>query len=702
MNSSTVEILTKPYQFSTWTFNPADGRLISKYKSDRLPPKLSKLLSILIKNQGEILSREVLVEAIWSSKIVNDDALSRSIAELRKILGDTPASSIYIETIPKKGYRFCCEINKNQTSKVAPSRSKNSYKLVILLFICMGIFIAFIFIKSKAPAEPVIALKTSAQIIIDALVSAKRITTDKALEHQPRLSHKGDMLAFSMNEDERFIVKIIDSTGRLIYKIIEHEYHLYSPTFSIKDNSIIIAGINKKGCKTFLYQLPSLHKTELTTCSLPSLSNIYDWSPDGKTIAFVKKSKNQKTTAIWLWDIENSKAQQFSFPTELSIFDTHPKFSPDGNKIAFTRGTKSKRKILYLSVNESIEPINVTLSRGYISGFDWLKTGEEIIYDSNERGDRNLFLANLNQKSSILLGARGSRFPSLDTNNQRMAYQDIQYNANIWQVNLTVDKAKATPLINAIKYNNFPSFSPDGESVAFVSNREGKSGIWLYNMKTSKQKKLITIIDKNLFEPNWAMDGNRLLVSSRGANGYTCYLVNIRSGIYQQLSDSENKYQSCQYSKMGAIYAMSKRESKSSYMLKIDSQGKHRQLSSQPISRFQLSSIDTIIYTKPNINGIYQMDMQGFELDSLVPDFAHNLSEHWLVKDHFIYYPKLEGRKGLWRLNLIDGEDSLITEELPSAIGQTLSVNQDHTLLILTKTDNSSSEIYMVDIKPSK
>src|SRR5690606_31337473 len=79
-------------------------------RSHRLPRRLVDLLVCLAARPGETWSREALIEAVWSRKVVNAEVLSRAIAELRGLLGDDARDPRYIETLPKTGYRLLAEV----------------------------------------------------------------------------------------------------------------------------------------------------------------------------------------------------------------------------------------------------------------------------------------------------------------------------------------------------------------------------------------------------------------------------------------------------------------------------------------------------------------------------------------------------------------------------------------------------------------
>lgn len=79
-------------------------------ETQRLSPINLKLLAHLIDRQGEVISRAELFDAIWPNQIVSDDVLTRAVSDVRTQLTKLDASTKFIETLPKRGYRWIVEI----------------------------------------------------------------------------------------------------------------------------------------------------------------------------------------------------------------------------------------------------------------------------------------------------------------------------------------------------------------------------------------------------------------------------------------------------------------------------------------------------------------------------------------------------------------------------------------------------------------
>jgi DNA-binding winged helix-turn-helix (wHTH) protein/tetratricopeptide (TPR) repeat protein len=94
-------------EFDGWTLNRNSGELRKSGRSIRLRPQPLKVLEELLAHRGEVVSRAHLIARLWPKGVVDfDTALNSAVRRLRRALCDDADTPKYIETIPRKGYRF--------------------------------------------------------------------------------------------------------------------------------------------------------------------------------------------------------------------------------------------------------------------------------------------------------------------------------------------------------------------------------------------------------------------------------------------------------------------------------------------------------------------------------------------------------------------------------------------------------------------
>ena len=115
-------------QFGTVTLIPSERLVLKDGRAVPFTPKAFDLLAVLAGNPGRLLTKEYLMQAVWPDVVVEESNLTYNIFAIRKALGESSDSARYIETVPKRGYRFVAPVVRvgadvARTANV-PSRSR--------------------------------------------------------------------------------------------------------------------------------------------------------------------------------------------------------------------------------------------------------------------------------------------------------------------------------------------------------------------------------------------------------------------------------------------------------------------------------------------------------------------------------------------------------------------------------------------------
>ena len=98
--------LQEGFELGPWTVIPDRGLLRQGTVEVRLEPMVMDVLMVLAGHQGNVVTRDQLVDAVWDGRFVGDDVIVAKIATLRQKLGDHARDPKYIETVPRRGYRL--------------------------------------------------------------------------------------------------------------------------------------------------------------------------------------------------------------------------------------------------------------------------------------------------------------------------------------------------------------------------------------------------------------------------------------------------------------------------------------------------------------------------------------------------------------------------------------------------------------------
>ncbi len=100
------------YEFGSYRLDPNEGRLWRNGEPVPLTPKAFATLVALVQRSGRLVEKDELMKLLWPDSFVEESNLNQHVWTLRKTLGENKAGNEYIETVPKRGYRFMAEVQE--------------------------------------------------------------------------------------------------------------------------------------------------------------------------------------------------------------------------------------------------------------------------------------------------------------------------------------------------------------------------------------------------------------------------------------------------------------------------------------------------------------------------------------------------------------------------------------------------------------
>ncbi|MFY9556754.1 MAG: winged helix-turn-helix domain-containing protein [Blastocatellia bacterium] len=269
------------YEFEPFLLNAGSRILLKDGVLVRLTPKALETLLVLVQHALEVVDKEHLLKEVWPDSFVEEGSLSYNIYELRKALGDDSSEPRYIETIPKRGYRF-----------VAPVKVVNARQ------------IGFPGVEGDAT---VIEKHTFARVI------SKEIEgTD--LPAAP-LSHVAGVDALALPGASSQLKKPASRAAAVAAVLLLAAIGFFA---YLKSARVSPAPISH--AKSTLVRLTSNN----------AMDGAPIWSPDGSKIAFWSNRDGKKE--IYVMDADGSIVKRL---TNNLADEDNPKWSPDGRKILF-------------------------------------------------------------------------------------------------------------------------------------------------------------------------------------------------------------------------------------------------------------------------------------------------------------------------------------------------------------------------------
>jgi eukaryotic-like serine/threonine-protein kinase len=376
----------------------------------------------------------------------------------------------------------------------------------------------------------------------------------------PTFSPDGNQVAFAADKDQPdnldIYVKLISSAQTL--RLTSHPAAEYSPAWSPDGRQI-----------AFLRELPAGRAAVLLTSALggsatklveihraepdSSLSNSFHdplgpylaWSVDGSSLAVVDKTSAAEPFSLFLLSIASRQKRRLTSPDARSFGDSNPAFSPDGRTLAFSRMLNWRASNLYLlSLSASLEPLEapkqLTWSPRGAMAPTWSPDGREVVFSSGFPYISSLWRVGLTGARTaewLPFAGDNSGTPALSRQGLRLAYARRAFDQNIWRVEVSGSQARAgqpVSFISTTRAEAFPHFSPNGDRIAFASDRSGSDEIWVCDSDGSNAVQLTALGDGGT--PRWSPDGERIAFDSSRDGQHELYVVSANGGQPRRLT----------------------------------------------------------------------------------------------------------------------------------------------------------------------
>ena len=121
--------LQRQYEFGPFQLDAANHSLLRDGQLVPLTPKAFDLLEVLVQNNGRLIEKDELLKEVWPDSFVEEGNINRNISIIRKVLGEDATGKAYIETVPKRGYRFVASVkttNENGVGRVVELADQDS------------------------------------------------------------------------------------------------------------------------------------------------------------------------------------------------------------------------------------------------------------------------------------------------------------------------------------------------------------------------------------------------------------------------------------------------------------------------------------------------------------------------------------------------------------------------------------------------
>jgi Tol biopolymer transport system component len=469
---------------------------------------------------------------------------SRLRRRLAKFYEDEGKQDAIIISVPKGRYVPAVEI-RAPAEHSAPGK-KHRFRLSAalatgVLLICAGV------------AWRLLSISAERRIPV---MKEVHLTSLPGAEMNPSLSPDGEAVAFVWIPDANgestslrepsghvFLVSVKGGSPRRLTKTdIGTES---APAWSPSGNQIALLGGGRGDA--FIYLVSVIDGQTRKILAVPDISpETLSWSPDGRLLTYAQRD-SARPFAVRTASIPDGERRQVTTPPTSILGDDDPAFSPDGRWIVFVRRISDLAGDLYLMPAGGGEARRITSLSTDIRGDAWMPDSHEIVFAAQTAGVYTLRRIRVDDhgvpsgpRPVADIGGDGIHPALVRPRGGATALTFARFikSTNVWRADKLTPNGKLefSRVAPSTRTDYDPSFSPDGSSIAFASNRSGYFEIWVCGKDGANPRQLTSFGGPDVGSPRWSPDGRHIAFDAQPGNNPDVYVVESDGGPVQRIT----------------------------------------------------------------------------------------------------------------------------------------------------------------------
>ena len=662
-------------------------------------PRVMDLLMLLAESPGQVFGRDEILQRVWSEANVQDDALRRVVTLLRRVLDDDPKQPQYIETITRRGYRLVAPVSRPDTDlRPDPSPTEAVKTTNPRLWVGVAAGVLLIFGLSVAMIQPT---QREAQL------EMRPLTSLPGDESDPAFSADGNSIAFIHEQggESTLMVKGIRDGGA---RELLQRPRLTGPTWSPDGDRVVVAtrGTDCEILSASVQDPPTVQR--LYTCSEGErLDTILQ--PDNETLIFSRRpARFGSAWRVHRYDLITQESTQLTLPVEPGFGDVFLALSADRQKVAVIRqliGDRSKLLILdwVSGAQEVIEPFPDTIWR-----VSWSPDGKSLVYADGT--DLYRFGLESHTTERLMSSPRDLGQPSVSPVGDRVAVVDQRLLSDIVrQQNPLVDPVDEPEVVaSSTRAEYMPRFGPNGDRLAFISGRSGRSEIWTSGSDGELERLFGLDRPNHIHAFLWSPIGDRIAVADHHSR---LLIVDVATGDSKVVPGAPSDGGLLDWSADGSsIYRLEITDgSPEAWKVGLDD-GNRRQITRCGVRTAQESPDGKALYvTRRHTPGLWRVELEG---DGRATKILDDVTWYtWKSSDRGIYsFERILDQTGIYFRELAAGVPASGTPAVGApALGEPVlvvplpalkldfSVSKDHRWLAYAQALPPEGDIILIE-----
>ena len=416
--------LKHTYTFDSFVLDVEEQVLLRDGRMVPLTPKVFETLLLLVQHQGSVVTKQTMLNTLWPDVFVEESNITFNITKLRKALGDTRKPPIYIETVPRRGYRFKTEVREIVEDYANADSDNNGSDLgaaastapevmsisttpdVAATPVARRIMSSWLegrqnlLLVSVVALLPIAALTswwfargtTKSTTRANPVVQTRLIKPDLKFE---QISAYGNVVAAAISPDGKQVAYVQENTGGqslwlmqlgtfINVQLIPSGDSVYNKISFSNDGDYIYFASHSENQPTDFYRIPTLHgpATKL-------LENVqgYSLSSDNRQVVFRRRDLTARQDSLYITDLSTKQER-------LLVAHNQPDWirgfalSPNGKLVVYATGeTDTARQTMTIrEVNVETDEQRVLLIPNwyFVRQIDWLPDGDGLLLLARE------------------------------------------------------------------------------------------------------------------------------------------------------------------------------------------------------------------------------------------------------------------------------------------------------------------------------
>jgi Tol biopolymer transport system component/DNA-binding winged helix-turn-helix (wHTH) protein len=521
-------------RFGEFSADLETGELRRNGAKVKLQGQPFEILALLLKRPGRVVTREELRQRLWPSDTFVDfeHGLNAAVNRLREALGDSADEPRFIETVPRRGYRFIAAIEghlRAEPSEVSQvqdvrSRSQSLWLRIVALIVgvvCLGSASLFIY-KRTSTSRPSVQRTLT------------RLTFDEGLQVEATWSPDGRLIAYSSDRAGKFDIWVQQVSGGNPVQVTKGPAHNWQPDWSPDGKYIVYRSEEGDGG---LYIVPALGGAGMER-KIASFGYYPRWSPDGSKILFGSFSTRLPVRSrFYVVESDGSAAREVWTDLAESVHAYSAAWLPDSQRICIWApgepapnfwaipvggGPASRLEIAPEVVKHLTEAAGQGGGIDISRRFSWSPSGTAIYWEHAYQDARNIWRLTIDPRTlrgtgieRLTTGSGADIQPALSADGKRLAFTTQTQQVRTWLFPLDATRGRITGPGQAVTSSAVqawtPNLSRDGGRLAFFAERGGKFELREELLSEGREIPIAAADDSyGRTVPQWSRDGTSL------------------------------------------------------------------------------------------------------------------------------------------------------------------------------------------------